>query len=180
MAARRKQTPVRGITIFIVAVVISGYALSATGHFDNPFTEISDSVSMNSLLDGQFAPSGGDAMDLSSDSVDTTAKPSFDDLTAQDANANMTDTGALDLSNLDDSSDGVTLAADDSFAGRPFDGDRLDRGEGQGTIQWSQIGDVLFDLWFICAATAVVIVLQQLVSFAIRSFKRRARPAMAA
>lgn len=49
-------------------------------------------------------------------------------------------------------------------------GSEGDRGGGT-TIAWSQIGDVLFDIWFICAVTAVVIV----VSYPLGWFRQRRR-----
>jgi hypothetical protein len=175
MASKRKKTtPVRGILVFIVIVAISGYALAATNHFDNPFTEISDSVAMGNLVDGQF---GADAASLNTTTSDTgTAKPSFDTLLAQDSSS----TNTLDTSAISTDDETVTLAADSTFAEKPLDTGNGIAGHDENSIQWSQIGDVLFDLWFLCAATVFVIIMQQIVGFMIRGLKRRNRPAMAA
>ncbi len=174
MAIKRKTTPVRGIIVFIIAVAISGYALAATNHFDNPFTEISDSVAMGNLVDGQFG-SGTASLDTPTDTTGT-AKPSFDALLAQDSNS----TNTLDTSALNSDDDTVTLATDSSFSEKPFDARDRGAGHDENSIQWSQIGDVLFDLWFLCAATVFVIIMQQIVGFTIRSLKLRTRPALAA
>jgi hypothetical protein len=174
MASKRKTTPVRGIIVFIIAVAISGYTLAATNHFDNPFAEISDTVSMGNLIDGQF---GTDAASLDTTASDTgSAKPSFDQLLAQDSSS----TNALDTSEGSTDDETVTLAADSSFAQKPLDTGDRGAGHDENSIQWSQIGDVLFDLWFLCAATVFVIILQQIVGSVIRGLKRRTHPAMAA
>ncbi|MEO8610766.1 MAG: hypothetical protein ABI690_22905 [Chloroflexota bacterium] len=178
MASKRKKTtPVRGILIFIVIVAISGYALVATKHFDSPFAEISDTVAMGNLIDGQF---GADAASLTSSdtTVDTgTAKPSFDSLLAQDTSTVSTVDGA-GIGSTSDSS--ITLTSSDTFSASALDAGNGAAGHDENSIQWSQIGDVLFDLWFLCAATVFVIIMQQIVGFLIRGLKRRTPPAMAA
>lgn len=45
-------------------------------------------------------------------------------------------------------------------------------GENQTTIQWSEIGGVLFNAWFIAAMSAVVMVVAPMVGFIIRQAKR--------
>lgn len=174
MATKRKTTPIRGIILFIIAVAMSGYALAATNHFDNPFAEISDSVAMGNLVDGQFGSSAA-SLDTTTDTSGT-AKPSFDQLLAQDSSSINT----LDTSVISAGDQTVTLAADSTFAEKPVDAGNGGTGHDENSIQWSQIGDVLFDLWFLCAATVFVIVMQQIVVFMIRGLKRRNRPAMAA
>lgn len=51
-------------------------------------------------------------------------------------------------------------------------GGDVDRG-GQDGFVLSQLGDVLFNLWFICATTAVVIMVQKGVGFLISKLYRR-------
>jgi hypothetical protein len=124
---------------------------------------------MGNLLDGQPG-SGAASLDTTTASTQT-GKPSIGDLMAQDTSP---------TSGANTGGENVTLAADNSFSQKPLDAGDQGVGHDENSIQWSQIGDVLFDLWFICAATAVVIVLQQIVGFMIRGLKRRTRPAMAA
>lgn len=169
MASKRKTTPVRGIILFIVIVAISGYALAATNHFDNPFAEISDTVSMGNLLDGQL---GSGAASLDTTTANTQAgKPSIGDLMAQDTSLTS---GAKAVD------ENVTITSGDAFSASPLDAGNGDAGHDENSIQWSQIGDVLFDLWFLCAATVFVIIMQQIVGSIIRGLKRRTRPALAA
>lgn len=47
------------------------------------------------------------------------------------------------------------------------------RGGDFGSINWSDLGSVLFDLWFICAVTAAFIVVQQIYLFITRQIKSR-------
>ena len=174
MARKRKTRPVRGIIIFIIIVAISGYALAATNHFDNPFTEISDSMATGNLVDGQFGSSAA-SLDTATDTTGT-AKPSFDALLAEESSS----TNTLDTSAISTDDETVTLAADSSVSEKPLDAGDRGAGHDENSIQWSQIGGVLFDLWFLCAATVFVIIMQQIVGFMIRGLKRRTRPAMAA
>ena len=44
------------------------------------------------------------------------------------------------------------------------------------SIDWSQITTVLFNLWYLCATTAVVIVLQKVGGYLIHQVKQRRQP----
>jgi len=44
-------------------------------------------------------------------------------------------------------------------------------------ITWSASGEVLYDLWFICATTAIVIVCSYLIKWLVKSLSRKRLPA---
>ena len=44
------------------------------------------------------------------------------------------------------------------------------------SIDWSQITTVLFNLWYLCATTAVVIVVQKIAGYLIHQVKQRRQP----
>jgi hypothetical protein len=113
--AKHKAAHIREVAIFIVLVVITGFIFVATGNFDNPLTEISDTITFGNLIQEQPAPTSGD---LASDTTPITVE-------GTDVDTAVPDKG----------------------------------------IDWSQFGSVLFNIWFLCAVTAVVIVLQQVLVF---------------
>jgi len=47
------------------------------------------------------------------------------------------------------------------------------------TINWSQAGDVAFNLWFLAATTAVIIVVSKFSGFLIRQVRQRRQPVAA-
>ena len=110
MPLKRKSSKSNNILwfeIFVVLVMLTGYALYATGHFENPFSVFG----LRGFSDPRntFIPRGG-------------------------------------------------FSANDQLG-----------------LFLSQLGDVLFNVWFICAMMAAVIVLQKLGSVII-SLRRRVRP----
>lgn len=63
--------------------------------------------------------------------------------------------------------------------GRPAEGN-FGRGEGgQNQFVWSQVGDVLFDIWFLFAVTAAVMLIQWPISLFFKARRRRRRSAPA-
>jgi hypothetical protein len=81
---------------------------------------------------------------------------------APDADANFT---------LADGQSAGTSLSSDEFQLPPDSGDTGFRE--MDSISWSQLGSVFFDLWFLCAVTAVVIVVQQVLSAGRNLYKSR-------
>ncbi len=183
MKRKRILLSTRAVVAFVLLLAISGYALAANGHFDNPVVALADTVAMNDLL------ANADSFDLpslnSSDSSQSFTLTALD--TSSDAAlplASDTAAASFTLPSLD------ALAADTS-AGTAFTLPALDQGgaaaaqdtaslsaadDSADTIRWAEIGDVLFDLWFLAAVTAFVIVFQRVVGF-VRA-RRPLRPAL--
>jgi hypothetical protein len=53
----------------------------------------------------------------------------------------------------------------------------LDGEQDAGNIDWSLIGNVLFNLWFFCVATAVIVVLQKVLTSLLRAINVQVLPA---
>lgn len=209
MAGKRKSTSWWKVAGFVLLVIVSGYALSATGHFDNPFaalSELTQQSAMDNLLNGQpqalSALSGDTASGappvLSASSSDS-ASGSPPVMSASDGSAStLPPLSALPSDDEDDNDEAMPdvpagrpgdvltsarghkpgepkdFAGRDPLSIRPPDGDFGPSGrDTQVSIQWSEIGDVLFDLWFLFAVAAVVIVLQKVFSLARSQFKKR-------
>jgi hypothetical protein len=67
-------------------------------------------------------------------------------------------------------------AADNSTApqfAQRGDGGGFDEGGNTISINWSQAGNVVFDLWYIAATTAVVIIVQKVGGFLIQQIRQR-------
>jgi len=72
----------------------------------------------------------------------------------------------------------TTPSGSTNVAQVPPAGEQGSGGE-QASINWSQLGNVLFDLWFLCATTAVVIVAQKAGRYLIQQVKQHRQPAAA-
>jgi hypothetical protein len=175
MKRKRKSVGVIAFIIFVVLIFVSGYALRAAGYDDNPFDQISFLSNWANGGEGRFARDfaatndGSADFSLPSSSTDS-SEVSLTDLSNSDNQFSLSSTS--DLSN----SDTNTTASDfgnDTFA-PPDRG-----GEDQNNINWSDFGSVLYDFWFICAVTAVFIVVQRTFKFSIKQVKNRL-PVMAA
>lgn len=142
--------PVRGFIAFIMFVVIvaaTGYALVTAGYIDDPFQNLaymSSFGSGNGGFDNAIGPSDAEA--AASNDV------SINDL--------MASAPAFELPALDGSDSSTTDAALPQPAHRE-----------QGGMDWSSIGDVLYDWWFIAATTVVFIIVQFVFKFSTRQFK---------
>lgn len=172
MRRKRKSVGVLAFVVFAVLVVVGGYALDAAGRTDNPFDQIA--------FLGNWANGGEQRFEREFSAG--TEGTSFDLPALQDAGAQTDD---IDLAGLNTTSassqfqlppvSDLTASADatsdrglrgsDAFDGRG--------GDTQSSISWSDFGDVLYNLWFVCATTAVFIVVQQVFKFIVRQYKRR-------
>lgn len=169
MAGKRKSTPVRGIIVYLLLVIVTGCILKATGHFDSPFTAMEDTiatVNMEAALSSNAPASEGAASETSRDAAapDTQADSNSTGVRSEDAGKSGS---PEDHSGTQVHKDGSTTEGDPT----------TDHTEAE-SIQWSRFADVFFDLWFIALVTAVIIVVQQLFSFASRRWKKRLHPAL--
>ena len=169
MKRKRKSVGVIAFMIFVVLIFVSGYALRTAGYDDNPFDQISFLSNWANGGEGRFerdfaANSNGNTnFSLPSSSTDNSGV-SLTDLSNSDNEFSLSSTS--DLSN----SDTNTTAND--FGNNTFT--PPDRGgDDQNSINWSDFGSVLYDFWFICAVTAVFIVVQRVFKFSIKQVKNR-------
>jgi hypothetical protein len=104
MSPKRKTNGILWLELFVVLVILTGYALYTTGHFENPFSVFG----FRGFSDARntFIPRG---------------------------NISVNDQTGIFL---------------------------------------SQLGDVLFNVWFICAMTAALIIVQKLGGFVVSLVKR--------
>lgn len=120
------------LILFIALVVVSGYALVATGHFSNPFAFLSTTQGGEHRPEGNLQPPSGG----------TQVRPARSNNSAAPVGEGGGDMNAVNIS-------------------------------------WSQLGDVLFNVWFLCATTAVLIVVQKVLAAFIKLIKPRGQPALA-
>jgi hypothetical protein len=84
-----------------------------------------------------------------------------------------------DIANITESGTGSTLSGGRLGMGEAREGSALQQGGGpseQTTIQWNQLGSVLFNLWFLAALSAFVMVVRRILSF-VKKLPRRTLPA---
>ncbi len=192
MKRKRKSVGFVAFIVFVAMILVSGYALNAAGYDNNPFDQIAFlSGSLGSDGGGRFghtfAPDSGNS-DFALPASSDTALPALSDPSASSSTTlpGLSDTSGIDLTGLSTTASlqlppVSDLSSSDSGAlGDPgangFGGP--DRGD-QNSISWSDIGDVLYNVWFICATTAVFIVVQYVFKFTLKQFKRRS-PVLAA
>lgn len=159
MKRRNKWINLIAFAVFVLFVGVSGYALSASGYVDNPF----DQISFLSRWAG-----GGEGRFERRLRPETTTNLSSPDSNTSDSPVNVTD--------RPEGSGQFQLPPPNQLNRSGSDAPIRFRGEGDGPgdqngIQWSNIGDVLYNLWFICAATAVFIVVQYLFKLSVRRVK---------
>jgi hypothetical protein len=166
MKRKRKSVGMVTFMIFVALVLISGYTLNAAGYDNNPFSQITFLTSS--------VGSGGGRFERNFTPETTGSDLALPALESDDSGIDLTGLSTSDsqlqLPPVDELSTSNTVAATSSGT------DTIalpDRGGDQNSIAWSDIGDVLYNLWFICATTVVFIVVQYLFKFALNQFKRR-------
>ncbi len=182
MKRKRKLLSARAIVAFVAFLTISGSALAATGHIDNPVIALKDTVAMDALIGGPGsialpAVGSGSSQTLVLTSLDTTtagssvaALPPLSSLPSDSTSADAS-MSLPPLSSLPSDS----TSADASMSLPPLqDATAANVTAPDEGIRWSEIGDVLFDLWFIAAVTAFVIVFQHASGFARSRLSRTA------
>jgi len=167
--------------VFVAFVIVSGFALKAADYIDNPFDDIAFTVHWPTggeqpLADalgqnGVTSSSAETDHDLSDNSTSGT-KPQFqlppvNDLAVNSTSGTKPQFQLPPVNDLTDSS----VKADTGFSGTD---------DGRNDIKWSDLGEVFYDLWFICATTAVFIVVQYLFKLSVKQFKNHLPTATAA
>jgi hypothetical protein len=159
MRRRRKSVGLIAFCIFVACIVAGGFALKTAGYVDNPFDQIAFLSNWENGGEGRFerdfAVNAGSAA-----------------LPASDASS-VNPTGRSAASSKFQLPPPDELSGSDT-ASNPGANVPVGPGRGdQNSIAWSDLGDVLYDLWFICATTAVFIVVQQVFRFSLKQFKSR-------
>lgn len=181
MRRKRKSSSPFAFAVFAALILLSGYALNAAGYVDSPFDEMAFLSSWVNGGDQRFKSDfSGQAEAESISLTASAANASSIDLTGFSADDNTFDLPSLDTD--------VNASTDTQFTLPALD--QLDNGQTDGTpglsssefdeqedigypADWSDMGSVLYDFWFICATTAVFIVVQWLFKFGKKQFKSR-------
>ncbi|MFN8420025.1 MAG: hypothetical protein U0528_12405 [Anaerolineae bacterium] len=171
----KRSNPLRSfiaITIFILFVSVTGYALAASEHADNPFDQIA--YLSNWINDGEQLQLG---MPQGSAGTPPRAFKVVGSVGAADTQLAQADESDTDIeTDYDDGAVENTTSADTTTT---FTGFRADGGDDAQPLAWDQIGDVLYDWWFICAVTAGFIVVQSVYKFSSKQLKNRLSAAAA-
>lgn len=159
MQRRRKANGLLAFAVLLAVVLTGGYALQSAGYIDNPFDEMNFLANWATGGEERFSDALGAPADLPLLTPDAEASAPDFSLTS----LNDSDGGLPPLDSLSDADMGELPSLDGgAFPEAP-------------AFVWSEVGAVLYDVWFILAATTVFIVIQQL-------FKRTTqalRPALA-
>lgn len=210
MAMKRKRSKSRSLlayAMFVAFILVGGYALSRAGYTDNPFDEVAFLSSWTSGGEQQFtqdftAPAGAASLALPSSSASANQGIDLTSLSQSSTKFQLpaavgddedSDEGSsavqLPSASTSAASSSFTLPSADQLGSASVDatGTNLQSGGfdatlsfDQSSVDWSDIGDVLYDLWFICATTAVFIVVQQIFKFSVKRIKQSRLPAVAA
>lgn len=175
MKRRRKSLGRGAFLVFVTLVLVGGYVLNSAGYVDNPFEEMA--------FLSNWA-NGGEQRFEQAFAVDTNSTTTFSLPPA----STSADTTELDLTALSETESQFQLPSPESLTTGTSIDDLDNAGSeivddvtlrDRSAISWADIGDVLYDLWFICATTAVFIVVQFVFKFSLKQIKHRL-PAMAA
>jgi hypothetical protein len=171
----KRKRRIRGFIAFLIfaaVVTVSGYALNQAGYVDNPFDQIAFLSNWTNggegLFEHQFAVNADSSAEMTLPSTDANN-------TGITLTESTTTNGRFQLPPVSELN-GSDADAADSGAPTVIDGPGQSEPEG---IAWSDVGDVLYDLWFIAATTAVFIVVQQVFKFSLKQIQS-CMPRMAA
>lgn len=173
MKRRGRSRRLLTFSIFVFLILVSGYVLGAAGYVDSPFDEIAFLSNWVNGGERQFEGDFGSKMAANDVSISTSTSDAFVqgiDLTRSDGASSQFSLPPLDQ--LDDAQTGSALGESVAQLGAAPE----DIGY---PANWSNFGDVLYDLWFICATIAVFIVVQWLYKFSSKQLRSRL-PAAAA
>jgi len=93
---------------------------------------------------------------------------------------NTSTTNSTTLNTANQNASSANASAPTNAQTLPSGGSDRGEGGGQTSINWSQIGEVAFNLWYLFATTAVIIVIQKGGGYLIgqiKQLRQRARPA---
>ena len=156
MKPRRKSTGLIAFAVFVVFVIVSGFALKAADYIDSPFDDIVFTSHWVYGGEQQLSETFGQSGETLPLATPTSSADTGVDLTSLSGTSGQFQLPPV--SALTDSS----ATADTSFSVGP------DRQNG---IIWSDVGEVFYDLWFISAVTAVFIIVQYIFKFSIKQIK---------
>ena len=167
MKRKHQSRRVIAYIVFVVFILLGGYVLNAMEIVDDPFDQIAFLSNWINGGEQQFAQAF-EAQAVSTDfSLPSSgAADTGIDLSGSGETGNQFQLPAAD--ELSTSSSDVVI----SFQRGDSDDFSADLHAEQNQIVWSAFGDVLYDFWFICAITAVFIVVQQLFKFSVKNIKR--------
>lgn len=179
MKRKRVLLSNRAVVAFVLVLTVGGFALAASGHFDNPVVALRDTVAMNDLLSGADSlalppQSAASSQSITLTALDsTTSDSALPPLSASSSTDSSTSTFTLPALSADASANSsadtsLTLPALDTLAADTTGADASLTAAADADnsgIRWSEIGDVFFDLWFLAAVTAFVIVFQRVAGF---------------
>jgi hypothetical protein len=178
MARQTKARPWLGTTIFVVIIVLSGLWLNLAGKMQNPFRVLPDIANFISSGGETSGSERNEGFRPSASASGAAATPGSSAVTTPTGSSTTTTPSASRTApsrgGQFQPGNGQRPPQQGNFGGGEQRGGG-DRG-GEGDMQWNMYGDVLFDLWFIAAITAVVVVLSQLIKFLSRRFRPGARP----
>lgn len=162
MKRRRKSSGFIAFAVFVLVIIVSGFALKAADYIDSPFDDIAFTSQWANGGDQRFAEAlGQSAEPLTLETPATNSSTTGVDLTSlSSSEANS----QFQLPPPDAAGTGSSADSAPAFRG---DSDRENR------IAWSDIGGVFYDLWFISAVTACFIAVQYVFKFSTRQIKGR-------
>lgn len=161
MKRKRKSTGYIAFAVFVVFIIASGFALKAADYIDSPFDDIAFTSQWANGGDQRFAEALGqpaESLTLETPAASSTTGVDLTSLSSSEANTEF-QLPPPDAAGTDSSADSAP-----AFSG---DSDR------ENQIAWSDIGGVLYDLWFIGAVTACFIAVQYVFKFSIKQIKGR-------
>lgn len=171
MKSRRKSRGFILFAAFVIVIIISGFALQAADFVDSPFEDIASTSQWltggDTEFDGRPAPSG-EALNLTLPASDSDDDSEVD-LTSLSSSGTQVDLASLSSTDTGFELPPISTGTDSALTSdSDFGGQR----EGQNGIAWSDIGSVLYNLWFISVTTAVFIVVQYVFKFSMKQIKR--------
>ena len=165
MKRKQKSVGLVAFSVFVALILVTGYMLNAAGYDNNPFDQI---AFLSGSVGGGEGRSGRDFAGKSGNS-DFALPASNPDNTGIDLTGVSTTNSQFQLPSVSELN---SPATDNAVTDGTVTFDGLGRGD-ENSIAWSDLGDVLYNLWFICAITAVFIVVQKVFKFSLKQFKSR-------
>lgn len=151
----RKRQPARAwpVILFIAVVIAAGFGLASTGNFRNPIGFLLQAQGRAGFAD-RAVPADTNGTDPASA---TGSGPS----------------GSLNTAVRN------TISAGSANASAARSGNFGSGGDGENatSVNWSQVGGVLFNLWYLGATAAALIILQKLGGAILRRVRGRGQPA---
>lgn len=161
---RRQHRNMIAMLVFIGLVIAGGVALFATDNWENPFSAFT-------MLTGSGGERGEGGDEFGSPDRFDREAPAVEIVVPEDS------TTAAEVSDLADSDAETVVSTSQTSSERPAMGEGMGQGRGRESsgFAWSQFGSVLYNVWFLFAAAAVMM----LISLPLDAFRRRNRHRLA-